>query len=193
MKKIIFITVFLFSITFSQTLYDDIGHIPQSQQLEWHRAGLLPGWPKKAQFLIDISRESGSSNEKVNSALQKARVYSAIGATTILYFPNGTYSFNQTIELTVADSNIVFQGKSPNVNLDFSSLSINSPCFYIHGNASSTPVDLSDDWDMHTNTISSNNFLDVNAGDWIYIYEDQFPHFENNMIRDWVGQMTKII
>lgn len=189
--KIFLIVALILNLAFGQIIYNNTGHVPTQNQVEWHKAGLLSGWPKEAHFQINVTNYSGYDNSELSSAIIEARDYTSKGAIVIIHFSEGSaYTFNETIELTPADSNLIFQGSS-NVELNFSNLSKNSPCFLINGEPVGSTYDLSDDWDMNSNDISG-NLSSFSDGDWVHVYESQFPDFEDNETHNWVGQITSI-
>jgi len=113
MKKLLILFLWVFIIycfpidTFAQIIWNGIGHIPQSDQLDWTHAGRLQGTPTVADTVFNVDSYPGSDNNKVQSALAAAK--SATG-TVIIYFPARTYTITSPIELNYTDgNNIVFQ------------------------------------------------------------------------------------
>lgn len=84
--------------------------VPESHRVKWENAGLLYNpddiEPKKV-FAIP---QSGNS-EDVTEAIDAARDYvNGTAGLAIIYFPEGEYYLDETIELNSGDKNIVFQG-----------------------------------------------------------------------------------
>jgi hypothetical protein len=108
MKIIKTITIIVLVLMFpyfahAQILYNGIGHIPEYAQVDWPAAGLLPEFNfQNPDHVFDVSLESGTASEKVNAALLQARSKCGV---SIIYFPEGTYYLDETIELTHIDGN----------------------------------------------------------------------------------------
>lgn len=43
----------------SQIIWNDVGHIPQSDQLDWTHAGRLPGTPTVADIVFNVDSYTG--------------------------------------------------------------------------------------------------------------------------------------
>lgn len=139
MRKL-FLIIFTCVGLYGQSLYNDQGHIPQSYQLDWFKAGLLSSPPQVADRTFNV-KNFGAIGDGVNDD------YSAIDAAidiadnfssgiSIIYFPPGTYKIDSTISLDETQSNIVFQGAgSEETTLNFSVGSTNN-CFNISGSLS---------------------------------------------------------
>ncbi len=178
-------------LIFPQIIYDDEGHIHQSEQVDWINAGLLSGTPSQADYVYDITIEPGQSwDQKVSSALQKARGDSGV---SIVYFPAGTYQLYQTIELNNLDgNNIVFQGDGSNKTILEFTVGNNKRCFYIHGSPSDNLLNLEYDISKGSKTIYGTSFSSYfSSGDWIHFYENTFPYVENDFPKA-VGQITQL-
>ena len=63
--SVIFTGIFCCSIrSFSQLLYDNVGHFPPANQVKWRNAGLLPRTPQAVTIVYDVTRESGANWEQ---------------------------------------------------------------------------------------------------------------------------------
>ena len=90
----------------SQSLYNGVGHIPASCQIEWTNAGLYNPITGADNILYITDFTTGSNNDKINAAIAYAQAN--FTGITIIYFPAGEYVFHETIYLS---SNIIIQGE----------------------------------------------------------------------------------
>ncbi|NIV13687.1 MAG: hypothetical protein GWN62_21125 [Aliifodinibius sp.] len=88
---------------FSQSIYNDVGHIPASSQVDWTNAGLYNP-VSTADNILHITDFTGSYDARIQAAINAANNLTGV---TIIYFPAGNYIFQQTIILS---SNIIIQG-----------------------------------------------------------------------------------
>lgn len=140
------ITIFCFLPvnTISQIIYNGVGHIPQSDQLDWTHAGRLPSTPTVADNVFNVDSYTGSDNTKVQSALAAAK---AAAGTAIVYFPARTYTLTSPIVLDynvdgTNGNNIVFQGDGSNLTILNFTIGVNNSCFKISGALTGSPTAL---------------------------------------------------
>ncbi len=88
----------------AQSLYNGVGHIPASHQVNWIGAALLNPISVADHILNITDYTTGNDNEKINDAMDDAQ---NLGGITIIYFPPGNYVFHQTVELR---DSIIIQG-----------------------------------------------------------------------------------
>lgn len=209
-KKCIFVVVILMvNFCMAQTLYNGIGHIKsstgQDRQEDWHNAGLDLSNIGAGQK-IDVTQQPGTLKEQVRAAIVLARQVADSGNLGIVYFPEGSYIFNDMhidnpFRLSYPDSNIVFLGDGADKTiLHFTTnyYSNNYNCFEIIGNSGAY-----DDLDSPQainkgNTKIYGDFSGIDEKDWIHFTEYYFqynhdvptssPEFEGGI----VGQVTKI-
>lgn len=192
--------IFALSVN-AQTLWNGTGHIPSDYQETWNVAGLLQDMSTTTPKQV-ISINPGAASSQVTSAINSARsYYSSTGGLTIIYFPQGTYTFTSTIQLTHNDQNIVFQGDgSDKTTFVFQNIP-DDHCIKISG----TAVDFSSGSDLDQNFDKGDNILHAATGaglsaistdDWVHFvqfnfdYNDDDP--EHELIEDIVGQITQI-
>ena len=178
--------------TIAQIIWNDIGHIPQSDQIDWTNAGRLPGTPTVADTVLNVDSYLGSDNNKVQSALAAAK--SATG-TVIIYFPARTYTITSPIELNYTDgNNIVFQGDGSNATILNFTVGENYPCFKIAGTLTGSPTTLNSDIVKGSKNLSASSFSSYSDGNWIRLCEPNNPHVhESWAINDKVvGQITQL-
>ncbi len=111
---------------------------------------------------------------------------------TLIYIPAGTYTINQTINLSnVKTSGIIFQGEgSANTEIVFDGLSSGADCFQIFGTEGSIEMDVTENINKG-NSIIYGNFTNLNAGDWILLcetdFDDKYPQ------NGYVGQVSQLL
>jgi len=99
-------TIFFLScrILWSQIIYNGIGHIPQSWQVDWTKAGLLVNTPKSVGNLFNVvtygaqpDNQQNDDTNAINSAIEAAK---NTGNTAIVYFLPEHYKITSTIDLS---------------------------------------------------------------------------------------------
>jgi hypothetical protein len=121
--------IFLFLTTngFSQSLYNGVGHIPESCRIDWTEAGLHdPITHADNSVNITDPMFTGNDDNKISQAITHA---GTLPGTTIIFFPTGTYTFTGTINL---NSNIILQGEGSSTLFSFSTDKWDN-CINIHG------------------------------------------------------------
>ena len=114
--------ILLFMFLFTNILTGNLNGqslIPTGYKLDWTNAGLLDNTPTVADHIFNITNPNYDDNDdtdydgEIEAALQDA--INASG-TSIIYFPQGSYTFHSTINLSVDDNanNIIFQGDGSN-------------------------------------------------------------------------------
>ena len=194
MKTFIFIFVFA-SFLVSQSLYNNVGHIPTNSQVDWFNAGLLSNNPLVADNVFNVTDYGGTPNDGQNdynavlNAINAARNASGL---SIIYFPSGTFNINSTIYLNANDHDIVFQGNgSTSTTLSFT-VGKNNVCFSISGSVVGDKVILNSGMSKGSNTISVSNSSNFSVGDWIHYFEYLFPIEQASSWPKSVGQITRI-
>jgi hypothetical protein len=202
-KVLVFLLVFLvLNIKgISQILFNDIGHIPIQNQTDWTVAGLQPNTPKLANNMYDVTQEPGVTwDEKVNSALEKARVASGI---SIIYFPallgGQRYRLKQPIVLTINDGNniygdnIIFQGDGAGSTILEFDMPANNNCFDIRGESFlSMYANLTSDFLKRERTFTVDDASIFNVGDWVHLEQPNFNYSQTTSWRASIGQITQI-
>lgn len=180
----------------SQIIYNDVGHIPQPDQLDWTNAGRLPGTPTIADVVFNVDSYTGSDNAKVQLALASAK--SAAG-TAIVYFPARTYTLTSPIVLDYSidgtnGNNIVFQGAGSDATILNFTIGKNNSCFKILGQLTGSPTTLNANVVKGSKNISASSFSGYATGNWIRLCEPNNPY----VYEDWakadkvVGQITQL-
>jgi len=181
----------------SQTLYNGVGHIPASYQETWNVAGLLQDMSSvEPKLVIPIS--PGAASAQVSAAINTARSHvNTTGGLVIIYFPEGTFYFTSTIQLTQNDRNIVFQGAgSDKTTLIFQNLK-NYNCFALIGTVSGW-IDLDQDIDKGESVIHASPvgvLSGIAIGDWVHFIKRNFDYHTprpSEFEAEIVGQITRI-
>ena len=176
-------------VVFSQSLYNNIGHIPQSCQVDWTQAGLEFPEPATALHKITVTNQPGNDDSVIEQAINQAKLNNGL---TIIYFPQGTYNLTQPIVLDNSDgNNIVFQGDGITTILEFQ-VGNDQCCFSFYGREDSTPVDAVDDLNKGSTIIYLENNSSFDLNDWVYYSEYTFPNLHSIAASNCVGQITQI-
>ncbi len=179
----------------SQIIYNGQGHIPYQYQADWRIAGLLPNTPNTANNVFDVTQEPGTSwDDKVNSALNKARMASG---TSIIYFPalpgGQPYVLGQPIVLTINNgNNIIFQGDGAGATFLEFNMPANNNCFDVRGEGLAQNANLITDLLKREKTFSVDNAINFNVGDWIHLEQPNFDYSQTTSWRASIGQITQI-
>jgi len=130
--KSAFWLVFCSFVTFTFTYSQDVPCIPESRRVNWQNAGLFEEPKNVADNVINVNSYSGSDYNKIVAAINDANL---LPGMTIIYFPPGTYTIDNTINISnVKDSGIIFQGAGANETvIKFDGVDKNSHCFNIYG------------------------------------------------------------
>ncbi len=196
MKTAFLLSVLLILDTLNaQSLWNGQGHIPQQYQLNWTNAGLLPDTPIWADHLFDVTEfeadtldNSNDDYPAIQAAILQARDSPGL---SIIYFPPGVYNIYSRIELTAADSNLVFQGAGSDQSLLKFNISPTTQSFYIHGYQTDTLIYLDSDIQKGSKDLYGSGLDVLQYGDWVRLSEYNFPVYS-----DWanhsVGQITRI-
>jgi hypothetical protein len=180
----------------SQIVYNAQGHIPYQYQTDWSVAGLLPHTPNTANNIFDVTQEPGTSwDDKVNSALNKARVASG---TSIIYFPalpgGQRYALGQPIVLRANNgNNIIFQGDGAGATILEFDMPANNNCFDVRGEGLAQNSNLITDLLKREKTFTVDNAINFDGGDWIHLEQPNFDYSQTTSWRASIGQITQIL
>lgn len=192
-------------------LYNNVGHIPESDQVNWrnagllpsNRSGLLPETPTAAHVIFNVTLMPGTNiDAKIAEALNRARIeWRDHARTSIIYFPPGSYRIKSPIVLGSGDSNIIFQGagvKGTNATIIECNVGKDGTCFQMLGSTGGSPIyDLTADISKGDQVIvgslplcplGSDRPDCFSAGNWIHLWEANFP-VQSGAV---VGQITQL-
>lgn len=173
--------------------------VPESRRVDWTNAGLLPNRTISATYKITIEPGQLNSDQDIESAINTARTIAIEGGYTIIFFPAGDYYLIEPIEITAADSNIVFQGEGSDLTTlhfckdeDFlnelfmiqgSELGYHSLHNYVDVLLKGTDR-IQGDWTA----------WGIEAGDWVHFTQWNFDYHSNHTLGEKeIGQITQII
>jgi hypothetical protein len=191
-KSIIFIIIY--TIIFQDIHSQQIPAI-RNRGADWSKAGIYTNEGiNSANNLFNITKYSGTNDQKLLAALNDAKIASG---NSIIYFPQGTYLFNNPITLTYNSnpnldySNIVFQGDGSDKTILQFNVGKDGNCFRIFGEILGTQYLLQCDVPKDTkNIILPSNTLQV--GNWVRLCENDIYVGTFNGGTGVVGQITKL-
>jgi len=189
----------LFSITLLLTIvniYSQAQNIPANRTTEWNIAGYegeIPCLSEERNAVSEFGIDNTGATD-VSAAVQTA--LNSINDNEVLYFPNGTYKFNSTINVP---SYRAIRGESPvNTKLLFD-LGGEGDMFYMGGNVGAT-ITITTIAALGGNTFTVSDASGFSVGDDIEIEQENDPnlHGEEDPADnvDWAptikGQLMKI-
>ncbi|APF19123.1 hypothetical protein Calab_3452 [Caldithrix abyssi DSM 13497] len=193
----IYVFIILLSNLVAQSLWNNQGHISESSRVNWSNAGLIWDNPINADHVFDVTapkyRDDNDSNfdGEIKNAIKDAENANGV---SIIYFPAGSYTFNNTISINVDsnDSNIIFQGDGSDKTILNFYVGKNNYCFKIYGKQDLGPIYLNSGIQKGEKIISGNGINNLNVGDWIRLCE-----YSHGVADDWaqhsIGQITQIV
>lgn len=182
-----------------QVLWNDVGHIPQSSQIDWTNAGLLPGTSFAAVDVYDVTVYGAVPNDGQNdySAIMAAvNAAQAAAGLSVVYFPAGTYNVNSTIHLSrtgsaMGYSDIVLQGAGSDQTILQFTVGSTNHCINVYGITSGGEYGLTDIVPKGSTQLERSDFLMFSVNDWIHLCEQYFPYGGDDSER-FVGQITQL-
>lgn len=123
-----------------------VPYVDSSRLVDWSNAGLLPETPVRADNVLNINDYTGSDYDKIVNAITEAN---SLPGTTIIYFPTGTYTVDNTVSITnVKDDGIIFQGDgSESSLLVFDGLDADNHCINTYGSYDGSAMFVTQDID----------------------------------------------
>lgn len=180
--------LFLYLLTTNgicQSLYNGVGHIPESCSINWTNAGLYNP-VTKADQRININNYTGTDDENIEDALLDA---SGLSGITIIYYPSGTYTFYNTINLS---SNVVIQGESQDeTTFNFIIDKCNS-CIVISGSPLTNEVEITSNISKTDATINLTDTSGYGGYPWIQYVEKTNSAGSYKGAYTELGQISKI-
>lgn len=181
-----------------QILYNDVGHIPQSCQVDWTNAGLLPGTSFNSVDVYVVTNYGAVPNDGQDdhSAIMDAiNAAQATTGLTVVYFPSGTYNVNSTISLSrtgsdVGYSEIVLQGAGSDWTILQFTVGSTNDCINVYGVESGDEYGLTNIVTKGSTQLVRSDLLMFNVNDWIHLCEENFPYGGGDP--RFVGQITQL-
>jgi hypothetical protein len=162
--------------------------VPAEALTDWSGAGLLPGTPRKAEAVFDVTKEpDGTWDDRVGSAVRKA---GGSAGLSVVYFPPGTYRLTRGIVLSgTGSSGIVFQGAGEDSTVLEFQIGRDGICFDVNGTPVGNELRLSGVMPKRSKRIRAAGLSAQFAeGDWVRLCEASFPDADPNN----VGQTTRV-
>jgi hypothetical protein len=187
------VTIVVVASAEAQSIYNGVGHIPLSSQIDWTVAGPLADTPTEADFLYVVTEMPGATwDVKITNALDQAR---GDGGVSLIYFPadngaNGEYVLSFPIILDENDQDLVFQGAGSGATTLKCYVGSNNNCFDIRGRAEGPPLDIISNIPKGQKSfVAPGLSSSFGNGDWVHLEEPSFPTNDN-----WasIGQISRL-
>lgn len=184
-----------------QILWNDVGHIPQSSQIDWTNAGLLSGTSFDAVDAYDVTDYGAVPNDgqnDYNAIMAAVNAAQGVAGLSVVYFPAGTYNVNSIIHLSRIDSSIgysdiVLQGAGSDQTILQFTVGSTNHCINVYGIASGGEYDLTDIVPKGSTQLDLSDLSTFNVNDWIHLCEQDFPYGEaEDDVGRFVGQITQL-
>jgi len=128
------VTMLVFIMLLSNSFADSV---PGVEQVQWQNAGLYRCSPTVADTVFQVTLMPGADwDAKIDTAIARAKSFIDLDTSkwAIIYFPEGTYTLNETIQLLPIHQKIIFQGASSSSTiLKFAFNSSTPNCFEVIG------------------------------------------------------------
>ncbi|MBC8395450.1 MAG: right-handed parallel beta-helix repeat-containing protein, partial [Candidatus Marinimicrobia bacterium] len=183
------LVIITISIEILHSQHAQVPYISDSRLVNWSNAGLLSDTPVTADNVVNINEyPTGSDYNKIVNAINDAN---NLPGTTIIYFPAGTYTLDNTISLSnIKDEGIIFQGDgSESTTLIFDGVDADDHCFSVSGGYGGSLMTVSQNISKGSNTIGG-SFTGLSTGDWIHLCEADLDDDYNQT--GYVGQITQL-
>jgi hypothetical protein len=205
MKKVFYVSVIVLINLFiavmllqGQIIYNNVGHIPQSCQVDWTNAGLIPGTSFDAVDVYVVTNYGAVPSDGQNdySAVMAAiNAAQAVAGLSVVYFPAGTYNINNTINLSrtsssMGYSDIVLQGAGSNRTILQFSVGSTNNCIKVYGVESGDEYGLTNIVTKGSTLLERSDLSMFNVNDWIHLCERNFPYGGSEF--RFVGQITQL-
>ena len=186
MKQLL-LAAFLAASVFHQVLAQSI--LPANRRVDWSRAGYGNPTPVYNPLNILYFGADNNGSTSCNAALQAA-ISSLYGQPGTIFFPAGTYFFNQPVTLP---SGVVLKGKGrTETKLIFNLTGANNDLISIAGSMQATSTLLTAAADKEATVISVNNTAGFAAGDYVRLSQNDASMITSSWALGTVGQLVKI-
>ncbi|MBE9575090.1 T9SS type A sorting domain-containing protein [Flavobacterium proteolyticum] len=179
-KNVIFILLAI-QLSFAQT-------ISTARRVDWTLAGNKSF--VEPSTIINFQMSGGDNTGATNSDAAMSTILSSIGNSgAIIYFPAGTYLFNQRI---ILKTNVILRGESANTTfLKFDLGGVNN-AIQIQGTQTSTETSLTQTASIATNSIQVTNSSLFQVGDFVKLSDDDTAKVTSTWAIGSTGQILKI-
>jgi hypothetical protein len=167
----------------------DAQTIPADRRTDWTKAGLQDTVPLYTT-VVDIMNHGGdNTGTTANDAALQTAITALNGKAGIIYFPTGTYKFNQTVAMR---DSLVLKGNGSGSKLIFDLGHNLTNMFNFHGSTNSTTWDVTQALAKDDNTIALNNTTGLQAGDWVQLYGNDVALTTSAWAYGTVGQILQV-
>lgn len=190
MKRItfVFLGVFLFSFIFINSINAQV--LPSDRRVNWSQVltNFVFNYPTNA---INFVSAGGNNTGSISNDALMTSILNGIDSSTgaIIYFPQGTYLFNSTIDLK---SNVILKGESAGNTVMNFDLGGTGNLIQIYGtqtlNESNFALPASKDEDI----ITVNDASSFHEGDFIRIIDNDIAKVTSDWALGTTGQISKI-
>ncbi|OGS61248.1 T9SS type A sorting domain-containing protein [Flavobacterium sp.] len=178
-------TIFFFlvlQLSFAQT-------IPTARRVDWTLAGNKSF--VEPSIVINFQTSGGDNTGVTSNDVIMTNVLNSIGVSgAIIYFPNGTYLFNQSI---VLKTNVILKGETVNGTFLKFDLGGTNNAIQIQGTQTSIETSLTQNASITTNSIQVTDASSFLVGDFVKLSDDDTAKVTSSWAIGTTGQVLKII
>lgn len=147
--------------------------IPANRVMDWSKAGTIGAIPTFANQ-ENILNHGGVANDTSadNSVALQALLNTVAGTSKVIYFPAGTYTFKNPVNVPSAGKVIIRGALSNTTIFRFTTGATNTGNFQIWGSQDLGPFDVTAGCTMNSQTLTLNNVTGLAVGNWIDISQE---------------------
>lgn len=164
--------------------------VPASRITDWSKAGLQDTVPSYANVINIMNYGGDNTGSTFNNTAFQSAVAALAGNAGVVYFPAGTYLFNQPISLV--DSLVIRGAGKDSTKLLFNLGGAFLNMVNIEGSTGTTTWNLVQTANKNDSSLAMNSVTGLNVGDWVMIADDD----SNKVTSPWAygstGQIFQI-
>jgi len=164
--------------------------IPASRLTDWSHAGLQDTVPAYPTVIDIMSHGADNTGATPSDAALQAAITALNGKPGTVFFPSGTYKFNQSVAMR--DSLVLKGNGNNNTRLIFDLGHIETSMFEFKGTAGSTVWDVTEPIAKDDNYIVLNNTTGISKGNWLHLYGDDVALTTSAWAYGTVGQIVQV-
>ncbi len=175
--------------------------IPQARIIDWSNVGMLQSIPNFTTQVNMLSSGAIANDTSVDNSVALNNVLNNVAGTgTVIYFPAGTYTFKNPVNIPSAGK-VIIRGDMSNTTLfHFTTQTTNTGNFQVWGGQDLGPFDVVSGATKNSQTITLTDVTGLGVGDWIDISQEndtvlmatQNPPNALQVAPRTVGQIMKI-
>lgn len=193
-KQLIFVFLTLSALV-------SFGQIPAGRIIDWSNVGMLIPIPSYT-LQENILNHGGVPNDTSvdNSVALQTLLNTVAGSNTVIYFPAGTWTFKNPVNIPSA-GHVIIRGDASNTTLfHFTTGVTNTGNFQVWGGQDLGPFDVLSGCTKNSTTLTLNDVTGLNVGDWVDISQEndtvlmatQNPPNALQVAPRTVGQIMKV-